>query len=669
MWIMRQSLLGAVALQDTRTVAELSWPKRAALLGALLSMAKGIPVQPGWGSRSIVLDVWVVGTILFDCTWDGDSLDTFALVAVLEKRSPRSVLHGILSEADDLFGIRQIDRTFNGVEVHIARSRGGAWTGKVIPGPPHASPFVSRASPAVNEKCISRPDIFGPNNLHRRIYDRSGEQRKGDCVGRWGDLCATGWTSESINNFTFPRMVCSLPYCSWGPDRPIVPIYGCDLPPGWRRSEVVLPGKTVTWEATEPIGVPLKFQAVDVSVMGIRKGPSSRRFCLEQHGFTWVRQGEAGSLEGHAWFTNREVGKALGGDVHDWRGQLWENGLRDLLTSRLSSELCTPVLEVIPLIDDLKKRRWQYDKVYREFLDSPLAAAEGIKSAGQKQEYFFDRDLDLTTSSCDQREGRITANEHIPMLLELGPLAAPVPIENISDFNRRLRTNVGASHTAAAWPAHIDLLAEGATSHLLRAAEVGSVVPCDSHCVMPDGVVVPLGVPLRREMMQCWVLRDERATCMPLALFHDFLDGQGPAAIVPELNARDVIIWRTSSVLHGALSALVHGECIVELGIWEALGAIIFPCGLLGRVDTCGKAAAAQLESGDRLIAVDDELVCNSAGDDASGVGRGTATSVFLAARRRAYSESRGTIRLTFQLPRYNGRRSIEFRFFVYWPA
>merc|ERR1712008_503082 len=153
-------------------------------------------------------------------------------------------------------------------------------------------------------------------------------------------------------------------------------------------------------------------------------------------------------------------------------------------------------------------------------------------------------DVDLTPSSCDEREGRATANEHIPMIVELGCFVCPLPVENVSDFNNRPhRASVAASHSAAAWPAHIDLLAEGASSHLLRAAEVGDKMPCDRHCMTPDGEVVPLGIPLHREMMQCWVLRDEHVTCMPLALFHDFENGEGPTAIVPELNSRDVIIW------------------------------------------------------------------------------------------------------------------------------
>lgn len=91
---------------------------------------------------------------------------------------------------------------------------------------------------------------------------------------------------------------------------------------------------------------------------------------------------------------------------------------------------------------------------------------------------------------------------------------------------------------------------------------------------LPGDIVVPRGTVLHREMMQCWVPR-ERITCMPLALFHDFDDGAGPVAVVPELQPHDVLIWRTGHVLHGALTAAVRGNCMLKQSPWDALGLVV----------------------------------------------------------------------------------------------
>lgn len=378
---------------------------------------------------------------------------------------------------------------------------------------------------------------------------------------------------------------------------------------------------------------------------------------MQEHGFTWLRQGDNQWLDGHRWFQDEAVGATLSGVVRDWRRELWDAGLRDLLIAVLSDELGAPVVEVSPLMEDLARRQDRYDDVYREFLLGPVAAEHGLSDPALGLEYLLDRDLDLTTSSCDQREGRATANEHIPTLLEFGP--APPPLrENIRDFNRRpVRDGLLASHRAAAWPAHIDLFAEGPTSHLLRAAEVGSVLPCEGGCWMPDGCPVPRGVPLRREMMQCWVLRDPRVTCMPLALFHDSRRGEGPVAVVPELCARDVILWRSGWVLHSALAALAHGSKRLHLPLSEPLGAILGDGGALVRVDARGRAAAEGLRPGDVLASVGKRPVRG-----------GRAAAALRIGRDLARSEGLSALELEFQLPRYNGRRSIEFRFFVYWP-
>jgi len=176
---------------------------------------------------------------------------------------------------------------------------------------------------------------------------------------------------------------------------------------------------------------------------------------------------------------------------------------------------------------------------------------------------------------------------------------------------------------------------------------------------MPDGEAVPRGVPLRREMMQCWVLRDKCVTCMPLALFHDFDDGMGPVAVVPELGRGDVVIWRTGHVLHGALTALARGDLLeVEVGLGEALGARMGAGAMLVAVDAGGRAAAAGLEAGDVLVAVEGEALTGNC-----------AATALATARQKARAAGQKSLRMTFLLSRFNGRRSVEFRFFVYWPA
>merc|ERR1712046_153062 len=104
--------------------------------------------------------------------------------------------------------------------------------------------------------------------------------------------------------------------------------------------------------------------------------------------------------------------------------------------------------------------------------------------------------------------------------------------------------------------------------------EVGDTMVACRDYRLPAGIVVPGGTVLRREMMQCWIPR-EVVTCMPLALFHDFEDCQGPVAVVPELAPRDVLIWRTGHALHGAFTAIVHGTHVVELRAGEALGIVL----------------------------------------------------------------------------------------------
>lgn len=653
----------------------LTWPQRAALIGSLLCVATDREPHPGWHSRSVVLDMWTTGHLAVDlepcCVDDSVGMAPLVVHALLERQSPACGIKGLSAEAVSVFDIEHCyDATGSAaearsalaidtcvVEVYLRRGPDGAWTAEVTTG--QRSGLAGSVPPRMAQApALDAPDLFQPQRLYRRLYDRSTAERRGEKVLRWGDLHTIPPAGEDISNFTFRDMACSLPYCQWGVGSPTVPIHGSRLPSGWRRSRVAGPqGAAMQWEATEPIGVPLKFETVDVAVMGVRRGregAGSERFSLAEHGFTWVRRGEAGDLDGHRWFTNEGIGAALAGTLSDWRCELWEAGLRELLVARISEELGAPVVELVPLVEDLARRRGRYDAAYRKFLNSPVARQHGIVGPAAQREYLQDRDLDLTTSSCDQREGRATANEHIPMVLELGPVP-PAPVENIQDFNRRpSRAGLRASHRAAAWPAHIDLLAEGPTSHLLRAAEVGSVLPCERDCCMPDGEPVPRGVPLRREMMQCWVLRDERLTCMPLALFHDFRKGEGPVAVVPELRARDVVIWRTGSVLHGALTAVAHGERQIELGRWEPLGAVLGPGGVLRQVDAQGRAAAAGLQPGDVLVAI-----------NGAPVARGQAAAGWRSAQRAGQA----SLRLTFLLPRYNGRRSVELRFFVYWPA
>jgi len=528
---------------------------------------------------------------------------------------------------------------------------------------------------------VKAPDLFGPQRLYRRLYDRTSEVRDGKSILRHGYLHTLPPEGEDVNGLLVHNVVCALPYCQWGPGRALVPAVlpteehnkkGGMLPPGWRRSHVQrMDGGVISWEPTEPTGEPVQYEAVDVKVSGIRKegrdgGGPPRRFTLQEHGFTWVRQGEAGPLDDHRWFTSAGVGETLAGELRDWRAELWDAGLRELLASRIGEELGATIVEITPLIDDLKKRRALYDAVYRGFLASPLAAEHGIVGLADHRRYILDRDLDLTTSSCDERDGRITANNFIPTVLELGP-ARPPSIENLKDFNRRPpRPGLVPSHRAAAWPVHIDLVAEGPTSHLMRASEVGDVVPNNNeedtastqNCT--DEEALPCGAPLRREMMQCWVLRDESITCMPLMLFHD--DGDGPEAFVPELDRRDIVIWRTGHALHGALSAVAHGEHTFEIDRWESLGATLDLGGVLRRVDAGGRAEAEGLRPGDVLAGVDGRPV---------EAGRAAASLLAACARRQAADgvASSAAMRLTFSLPRFNGRRSVEFRFFVYWAA
>lgn len=547
------------------------------------------------------------------------------------------------------------------MEVNLSRDAAGAWVAEILLGQ-HAYPHLPLAARTPLQGSVREPSLFEPQQLYRRVYDCSVEETGDAEVQRGGELWMVPWSGEKIKDFTFRGLVCSLPYCSWGVGRPIVPIHGSVLPPGWRRSKQMLAnGKTVEWAATEPLSVPLKFEAVDVNVLGVpksRSGPARQCFSLQEHGFTWVRRGESCSPEAQRWFGSASAAEALAGVLRDWRSELWEAGLRNLLMARLSEELGAPVVEISPLICDLQKRRGRYDRVYWDFLHGAVAKEHGIVGPELQREYFRDRDLDLATSSCDQRDGRATANPYIPMVLDVGQVPPP-RWESIAAYNRRpAREGLAASHLAAAWPAHIDLYAEGPTSHLLRAAEVGEVLPCEGGCRMPDGEPVPAGVPLRREMMQCWVLRDERITCMPLALFHDFRDGRGPAAVVPELGRGDVLLWRSGHVLHGALTAAARGERAVALGVREPLGAVLGPHGELRSVDARGRAAAEGLRPGDALAAV-----------DGGPVAPGGAAAALRLARRGALRAGRPSLRLTFLLPRYNGRRSVEFRFFVYWPA
>merc|ERR1711963_817179 len=114
-------------------------------------------------------------------------------------------------------------------------------------------------------------------------------------------------------------------------------------------------------------------------IMGVRKGASKPQvFSLNEHGFTWIRHGEAGRLDNHRWFQHEGLGAALSGTVCDWRMQLWEAGLKDLLTQKISEELGAPVIELLPLVDDLARNRDRYDEAYRRFLLSPAAAAHGL---------------------------------------------------------------------------------------------------------------------------------------------------------------------------------------------------------------------------------------------------------------------------------------------------
>ena len=265
----------------------------------------------------------------------------------------------------------------------------------------------------------------------------------------------------------------SLPYRRWGVGRPIEALYGMPLLAGWQRSSVNLGERTLTWTATEPIGIPLKFETVDVTIMGVRRGDASRRFTLADPGFTWVRQGEAGNLERHEWFTAEGPRAALDGEIRDWKRELWDAGLSDLLAKVIGAQLGSPVVELLPLIDDLRRHKAKYDAAYQHFCKE-----HGSKHGIIEEEFIQDRNLDLYTSSCDQRSGRASANEHIPAILELGSAVRPPLVESCSDFNRRpARQGLNASHTAAAWPCHIDLVAEGETSHLMRAAAVGDKMP------------------------------------------------------------------------------------------------------------------------------------------------------------------------------------------------
>ena len=93
----------------------------------------------------------------------------------------------------------------------------------------------------------------------------------------------------------------------------------------------------MSWPATEPIGVPLKYETVDVDIIGVRKGDRKRRFTLDEHAFTWVRHGEAGLLDEHAWFTEEAIGDSLAGELQDWRKELWNAGLGRLFMMSVST--------------------------------------------------------------------------------------------------------------------------------------------------------------------------------------------------------------------------------------------------------------------------------------------------------------------------------------------
>merc|ERR1712224_540438 len=110
------------------------------------------------------------------------SLDALDVVAILEKRAPANYnLPGILDEADNVFQLNAHKKAhYHAVEVHITRVQGGTWTGKIIPGPLVSPRDLSRSQPMAVRNPINIPDLFGPQHLYRRVYDRSVEQRKGD---------------------------------------------------------------------------------------------------------------------------------------------------------------------------------------------------------------------------------------------------------------------------------------------------------------------------------------------------------------------------------------------------------------------------------------------------------------------------------------------------------
>lgn len=603
----------------------------------------------------MVLDVWAAGSLFVECDRANCDVESFSLFAVLQKRALKFGPPAVVQEADEIFGLRPGRQTFScsSIAVSLAYHPQQGWELDVIPGPPLRIDHESPAPLKLKRQMPMTPDLFAEHRVYRRYYDRAAEKYVGGQCQRRGDLRTVPAQGETMKGFRLKNVPMSLPYRRWGIGNPIEPLHGMPLLPGWRRSSVNLGERALSWPATEPIGIPLKFESVDVTIVGVRRGDSSYHFTLADPGFTWVRQGEAGNLEGHRWFATDGPGAALDGEIRDWKRELWDAGLSELLVEVIGAQLGSPVVELLPLIDDLQMHRAKYDAVYQRFCKE-----HGEKHGLNEEVYKQDRNLDLYTSSCDQRSGRPSANEHIPTVLELDPAVSPPLVEACSDFNRRpARQGLNASHTAAAWPAHIDLVAEGAVSHLMRAAEVGDKMVATKNYSLPGDIVVPKGTVLHREMMQCWVPR-ELITCMPLALFHDFGDGAGPLAVVPELRPHDVLIWRTGHVLHGALTAYVRGKVVVTCNPWEALGIVVINGGV-SCVNPGGLAHQEGVEVGDVLAAMN--------GKKAAGmhVCKG------LAALRAALHEQAETqeLQLIFELSRFNGRRSIEFRFFVYWPA
>lgn len=88
---------------------------------------------------------------------------------------------------------------------------------------------------------------------------------------------------------------------------------------------------------------------------------------------------------------------------------------------------------------------------------------------------------------------------------------------------------------------------------------------------------------------------------------------------------------------------------------WEAIATV----GKVSSVSPGGLAHQQGLEVGDLLVAVN--------GKQAAGANASQGLRILHAAVKGGAAMQ--TLELNFELSRFNGRRSVEFRFFVYWPV